>query len=972
MVLVASALHAQALPTRFATRDWIIDRWSTDQGLPQNTVLDIAQGTDGYLWLATYGGLVRFDGVRFTAFTTRDYPELGSDRVMRVRLARDGGLWIGTDRGLVRYRDGRFQEWTDAEGRPPGPTSGLFVDSTGAVWLSTELGGVSRFSHGIFERFHGNNADAGWASAVVMDGRGDAWVSQRGGILIKRPNSDQFERIDLHLGDNRVHGPIHVDRAGDVWFDADRDAVRLTPSGLRSAGIPTQNVADDGSGGLWAWTRDGIWHRAQSGIVSFAEGPFGGNFGAVHALFVDREGTLWLGTDTGGLLRLRQRVFKMFTVADGLARDPIAAIMRDRHGTLWVGSSCGPTTLIPGGGLPKTTRTLANPGCAFSFAEGADGSVWSGAYGGLVRVAPDGSQARIPDDSLPHNTVLALYADPDTSMWIGTLNGLVHYVRGHYRVYNKSDGLPSNEIHYVTRDRHGALWVGTVGGLARLDSARFRSWTTREGLPHNFVRAIYQDADGVWWIGTYGGGLARFDGKRFTAIGSRDGLFDDIVSAILEDDQGNLWMSGNRGIFRASRAALNAFAAGTAPQVASVGYGPSDGLMTSETNGGFEPSAWQDKNGRLWFATVSGLATIDPHDAVPRTDAPGVTIEAVNVDGKALATTGTITLPVGARYLQVDYTGLTSVAPEQLVFRYRLDGLDSAWQYVNGRRTAYYSQLPPGHYGFVVSAASRDGAWNADGQRITIVIPAPWYSTRWFRLLMIVAVVGLVFALVRRRIGRLHEQQRVQREYTRQLLSGQEAERRRLAGELHDSLGQDLLVMKNRAAMALGSAELPSALRSHLEEISQVASQAVQNTRDISHGLRPYQLDRLGLAAALRDLADHAGGAAGLDLHVEVDGVDDRFSADAATLVYRIAQEALTNILKHAAAKHASIVLQPQPDAVCLVISDDGRGTDLSAGPGFGLTGIRQRVHILAGTIQVKSAPGQGTILEITIPAAGV
>ncbi|HEY5219324.1 MAG TPA: ATP-binding protein, partial [Gemmatimonadaceae bacterium] len=517
-------------------------------------------------------------------------------------------------------------------------------------------------------------------------------------------------------------------------------------------------------------------------------------------------------------------------------------------------------------------------------------------------------------------------------------------------------------------DRQGVLWVGTVGGLARMEGQRFTSWTTRNGLPHNYVRAIYEDTDNVHWIGTYGGGLARFDGHRFVVYNRKNGLYDNIVSSILEDAHGNLWMSGNRGVFRASRRMLDAYAAGTIPQILSIGYGPSDGLLTAETNGGFEPAAWQDADGRLWYPTVRGLATVNPNDAVPNTHPPSVMVEALRADGRAYAVVGNVRVPVGTRSLEVDYTGLTSVAPEQLVFRYRLSGLNEDWQYVNDRRTAYYSGLRPGTYVFEVAAANRDGLWSADSEPLTLIVPPDWYQTLWFRVLAILVVVGTAVVLVRRRIAHLHAQQRVQREFSRQLIAAQEQERGRLAGELHDSLGQDLLVMKNRAAIALRAVGLDPALRAHLDEISEVASSAVQNAREISHALRPYQLDRLGLAAAIRDLGQRVAASGGPS--VDVDAAESDASAPSAQAIhlFRIVQEALNNILKHADAMHVTIRLHPDDTGLRLVISDDGRGMDMSTARGFGLTGIAQRVHLLGATLDVQSAPGRGTTLDIRVP----
>jgi signal transduction histidine kinase/ligand-binding sensor domain-containing protein len=969
LLVFSAALGAQTpQPARVATDRWVLDRWSSDQGLRQNTITSMVQTPDGYLWLGTFGGLVRFDGVRFTEFTTRHHPGLGSDRVMILAAGRHNELWIGTDRGLVRLASGEFREWTERDGRPAGHSNGLYADSTG-LWLTGSVGGLARFDGVRFERFGAPGHPDRMIGSIFPDRDGNLWISRGGGRIAVRRPSGVFDTLMIAAGGISSAEPQLHDRYGNLWTLTETGPHRWTGKSLEPFAIRGGGwIYEDGAGGYWLHNSRGVFHRDSAGHADSLLAADHPALRETRGLFVDREGTLWIRTTTYGLLRLRRRLFDMVMREDGLAVEQVTAILRNDLGELWVGSSCDKTTVFSKG----TARNFQHPGCVFSLAQTADGIMWGGSFaGGLNRVERSGRFTRLVHaDGLPNMVVLALHADPDTSLWIGTENGLGHLRHGVIRTYTVKDGLPAPQIHFITRDRRGALWVGTEGGLARLDGERFRSWTTADGLPHNYVRAVYQDADGIYWIGTYGGGLARFDGSTFVAISSREGLYDDVVSSILEDANGYLWMGGNRGVYRVHRRMLNDFARGAIPQVVCVGYGPSDGLLTPETNGGFQPSAWQDRDGRLWFATVRGLATVHPRDAAHNTSVPSVVVEGVSIDGSPAPTAGEVTLAAGSRYLEIRYAGLTSIAPELLLFRYRMEPIDTGWVYVGDRRTAYFSQLPPGAYHFTVSAASRDGVWNETGQSISFVVDAPWYAAWWFRVILAAAVAGGIALYVRARLARAHEQQRIQREFARQLLTGQETERRRLAGELHDSLGQDLLVMKNRATMALRSG-LDAAARAHIEEISAVASHAVQNAREISHALRPYQLDHFGLVEALRDLAEHASVGGGFTARLESDA-EVTLDPDAATHVYRIAQEALNNILKHADAHVALITLRSESNGVRLRISDDGKGTDVGRAMGFGLTGMAQRAQILGATFDVRSTPGAGTTIEVFVQRPAV
>jgi signal transduction histidine kinase/ligand-binding sensor domain-containing protein len=969
--LVAGSADGQAPPARLATQRWIIERWSSDQGLPQNTVSSIAQTPDGYLWIGTYGGLVRFDGVRFTPFTAEAYPVLGSNRVIVLRVGPDSTLWIGTDHTLVSYYRGEFREHGDSAGRPAGRSTFMFVDESG-VWLTTASGGLGHLPgrDATFERFTHRGVPDGWAGEIARDRSGNVWLhSRKAGFLVMRAGSQRFVAARIGANGIAATGPhtLAIAHDGNPILSTRLGHARWTGTALEPLRISGASLVRDHRGGYWSSDRRGVWHVDSLGKVEHAESH--ASTRNAFTMFADREGALWIGTFISGLVRLRQRVVQTYLRADGLGVEQVTAILRDSRDRLWVGSSCGATSMMTRGSF--TVRR--NPGCVYAITETPDGNLWFGNYGdGVTRMATDGSLSTLAHlrPSLPSTIVLALFADADNSIWIGTESGLSHYAGGKLRNYFVADGLPSLEIHFITRDRQGALWVGTGGGLARFDGSRFRAWTTRDGLPHNTVRAIHQDRDGVYWIGTYGGGITRFDGERFTTVSVAQGLYDNVVSAILEDGNGNLWMSGNRGIFRANRAHLNAFAEGRTTQVRSVGYGPSDGLLTPETNGGFQPSAWQDKDGRLWFATVRGLASIDPVVAAPRAEPPRIAIESFNVDGRAIARTGpgAIRLPVGTRYLEIAYTGLTSTAPERLAFRYKLERFDGDWVYANERRTAYYTGLPPGRYTFSVTAAGREGTWNDVPQQLSFVIPAPVLQTAWFRAVAALVAAAAAAAAVRARIARMHERERLQREFTRQVLRGQEQERGRLAGELHDSLGQDLLIMKTRATLALRAPDLPASLQPHIAEIATVAAQAVQHAREMSHGLRPHHLDNFGLAASLRDLAEHASAAG--SLRVEVTADDSRIHPDHAIQLFRIAQESLSNVLKHAQAAAVTILLRSDGDGVRLLVTDDGRGLSATEPKGFGLTGIQQRVHLLGGTLAIRSVPDAGTTIDVFVPAS--
>jgi signal transduction histidine kinase len=482
--------------------------------------------------------------------------------------------------------------------------------------------------------------------------------------------------------------------------------------------------------------------------------------------------------------------------------------------------------------------------------------------------------------------------------------------------------------------------------LARFTNGRFTNWTERDGLPSKFVRALYEDRDGVLWIGTYDGGLGRFKDGKFTRYTVREGMFDNGVFQILEDDRGQFWMSSNRGIHRVNKRELNEFAEGRRRAITSVSYGKSDGMLNAECNGGCWPAGLKTRDGKLWFPTQEGAAVIDPQALPTNSQPPSVVIEAVLLDRSPVAApresaadfpaqnNGALTrrpaasplrIPPDNLDLEIQYTALSFINSERLRFKYQLKGWDHDWVEAGTRRAAYYSHVEPGHYTFTVLAANSDGVWNETGASLALVVLPAWYETWWFRALLAAALAGVTFAFYRARIRRLQREQAAQQQFSRGLIESEEQERKRIAAELHDSLGQNLLVIKNRAAMA----KSPGASTSQeLDEIARLAAQSIEEVREISQNLRPYQLDRLGLTRALHGLVKKVSASSKLKCAAYITPVDRVFASEAETNLFRIVQEALNNVLKHSGATEARVVVERDETQVRLLIEDNGRGFD--------------------------------------------
>jgi signal transduction histidine kinase len=577
-----------------------------------------------------------------------------------------------------------------------------------------------------------------------------------------------------------------------------------------------------------------------------------------------------------------------------------------------------------------------------------------------------------------HHIVQAICEDREGALWFGADNGLVRYRNGVATSFTTRDGLAGDDVKVIIEGAAGTLWIGAYGGLTCLKDGKFTAYTERDGLPSNSVRALYEDRDGVLWIGTYDGGLGRLKGGRFTRYTTREGLFNDGVFQILEDARGNFWMSSNRGIQRVRKQELDDFAEGKQPSINSIAYGKSDGMLNAECNGGRWPAGIRARDGRLWFPTQDGAAVIEPETMRANPQPPSVLIESVLLDREPAPIAPqlrAVRVTPDKENVEIVYTALSFINSELIRFKYKLEGLDHDWTDVGTRRSVYYPHIPPGDYVFKVIAANSDGVWNTEGQSLRIVVLPPFYRTWWFGLLSLVALAGAATLAYRYRIRQFQQLQRAQQKFSQQLIESQEAERKRVAAELHDNLGQHLVVIKNLALMFLQKQVNGDARQ--VEDISATASQAISEVKEISYNLRPYQLDRIGLAKAIEALLKKAEAASGIRFVAAIDDLGGALPKESEINFYRIVQECLNNILKHSQATEATVTIRRSGDRLRMTIRDNGKGfTPGVAAPGahgFGLLGINERAQLLGGQAGIHSAPGQGatTTLEIALSQGG-
>ncbi|MFZ4619539.1 MAG: ligand-binding sensor domain-containing protein [Bacteroidota bacterium] len=966
-----------------------VDHWNIDNGLPQNTVKSLVQTSDGYIWFGTSGGLVRFDGISFTVFNTANTPLLTSDRILTLTEDHDGRLWIGLEEGgVITCFRGKFSIPEHLHELEKKTVLKIYSDSFGAVWIYSIPDLVTRLIGNDIQFFRGLNG-LNRGGGLFLDNHGKICVSTDKEFYQFTAGSFIPAKLNEAVGNDLAVAP-YWDRSGNLWTCRKQGALlcssaagvkRFTSSnGLLSTYL--RSIYQDMEGGVWIGSDAGLNLYDGTDLYGFTmdDGLKGLE---IISILEDTESNIWLGTKTSGLMRIKKKAFTTYRNTSIAAINNVTSVFGSRDGTVLFGVNCAGVNIIDSKGIVSNRIPISQleNGCIWSVFIDSKNTLWLGTWGGGLLRYPNFDPHRNVSGmvkrftGIPAEVVLTTMEGRDGSMWFGTLSdGLFRYRNDSLMSISMDGGKKKYEVRSLCEDRNGRIRIGTNEGLFTMRSVDDTLCIQEKSIPVVTIRAIYEDADSVLWVGTYGRGLFRVKNGSTVNFLQEQGLYDNLVSHILEDGSGWLWMGCNRGIFSVNKAQLARIAAGAKEEIISTLFTTADGMVNRETNGGFQPSAYKSPDGRLWFPTVNGVATVNPERVKRNSIIPPVVIERIRVDLQQRSVDTAVTVSETERIIEFNYTALSFSAPERLRFKYRMDGFDQEWNDAGNKREAVYMNMPSGSYSFNVIAANNDGVWNSVGAAIPVIVLPPFWQSLWFRSLIgfVLIVAGPSFYFLR--VKTLERRANAQEAFSRQLITSQEEERKKIAGEIHDSLSQNILLIKHRAQLALEMTSDPSRLIDQINEISALATETLEDTRKMSHELRPSHLDRLGLTLTLNYLMDTIANATTLTVEREINPVDGLLTKDDEIMVYRILQELINNVLKHAAATTLTVIIGIEEAHFRIFIQDDGKGFDpemmrtSKTTGGLGLSGITERIHLLNGTFSLISSPGKGTTFNILLP----
>ena len=940
--------------------------WRVQDGAP-GQITALAQTTDGYLWLATQIGLYRFDGVQFERYEPPAGEALPATSVSALHASPDGGLWVGFRYGAVSHIDGtRLSHYGQAQGLPSGTVFSFARDADGRLWAATFTGLVylqgGRW-HALGPRWQYPGRQA---RTVFVDAEGTLWVASEQGVAYLPRGGTQFQRVQARVGriSQIAQGPD-----GAIWIAEADGAVRALPvpgrpTPARTLPLASAGLLFDRDGALWATTLgDGLYRwtgEAASPFEGFRQRK-GLTSDYALPLLEDMEGTLWIGSSRG-LDRFRHANVVLAPLPDG-AHD--FAIVAEEGAAVLVGSRNRPLLRLKGG--RQETLPLAPPLTA-AYRD-PTGMVWLGGPKGIWTLH-DGTLA--PGVPLPvsrYSGVQAITRTSDGSVWV-SLNtpGLHRLQDGRWTHLRDLPGTREGASPLtLLPGADGRVWMGFAHNqIASMREGRLQVFGLPQGLDVGNVSALQQGRAGLWIGGERG--LARMRGDRIQTLRAQaDSPFRGI-SGIVETANGDLWLNGARGIVRIPAASIEAVFAGTSAAAYDL-FDFLDGLPGVPAQFRPIPTALQAGDGRLWFATTSGVVTIDP-DRIQRNPLPPpVSIHSLSVDGRPYRLeAGPLRLPAGARNLQIGYAALSLAIPERVRFRYRLEGYDQEWQEAGTRRVAYYTNPGPGDYVFRVLAANNDGVWNETGARIAFSIAPRYYQTTWFAAACVTAAAALLWVAYLLRLRRVSRQ-------IHDRLQERHRERERIARELHDTLLQSvqgLILRFHAVARSLGpGAPARDALDAVLERADDVMVEARDRVLDLRATARGGCLaDMFARMAAELE--------AGPELSIRVSEEGNRMPIDPIVQdeLLQIGREAMLNACRHAGARHIGIAIAQNAAYLAVSVHDDGRGIDpdvLDRGGReghWGLAGMRERAARIGARLDIASGPGEGTRVEVQVPAA--
>jgi signal transduction histidine kinase/ligand-binding sensor domain-containing protein len=972
------------------TQPFFVHLWQMEDGLPQSAIPAILQTSDGFLWICTYAGLVRFDGQHFKVFDEFNTPGLINSRVTCLFEDADGSLLIGHETGtLTRFKNGQFEPVEFHATWRNRTIDDINSDEHGDVWLFNADQQLARLRDGKILTPIGGGPFA--YGRLIKGDNGLLWVMNTGTISMMKNGELIPVNFDGLTPGTIIQGIAHS-RRGGFWIACEGHIKRW----YDHRWVEDLGAAPWGSGTLAAFLemKDGYLAAAtfdQDGQGLYLISPKGdatlfnraNKFSSdwIRCLYEDREGNLWAGSGNSGLAMVRHTEITAVNPPDSWQGRAVLSVCPGRDNSLWVGTEgAGIYRLQAGKWRHYDEEDGLSNMYVWSVLEDTFGRLWAGTWGyGLFERENDHFK---PLTVTSNFQVTALLQGHDGCLWVGTGAGLMKLQPDGQAVWSgPNNGSGWSQVKTILQDGTNQLWFGMAGGgLGCNVNGTFHQFRKSDGLSSDFINCLYRDADGALWIGTAGGGLDRFKNGHFASITTQQGLPNNEICDIENDGHGYFWISTRGGILRVSREALNDCVDGTVADLDCRIYGKYDGMPTIGCSGGFQPASCRTVDGRIWFPTGRGLVIIDPNDVKTNLLAAPVVIEQLSIDGiphDVAYSPAPLRIPPGQHRLEFSFAGLSFVAPEKVRYKFKLEGLEQDWVSDENISTATFNDVPPGKYTFQVTACNNDGIWNDAGAAFAFIVLPHFWQTAWFKMTVwfggVLIVSCGVWLDTRRRLHR-------KLEHTAHL-HALERERYRIAMDIHDHFGARLTQMTYLCQIIRRKINEPDLAISSLDNLHSTVRKVTREMDEIVWAVNPKHdtLDSLAIyfGKFAQEFLQSAGVRCRLNFPLMLPAW--RLTAETRHNLFLSFQEALNNVVKHAAATQVDVSLIIEQDSFKLIVQDNGHGFNSQAialevsnnsdrlSRGNGLTSMRQRQVEIGGSFDISSELGKGTKIVFTI-----
>jgi len=935
--------------------------WQASDGLPEQTVQAFAQTPDGFLWIGTSGGLVRFDGVHFLIFDRQNTPAIHENSIFCLMVSRDGALWMGTEGGgVVRLSGGRFESWTTKQGLSNDFVRALFQDASGTVWAGTD-NGLMQFAQGRFQRVDGTAAIPELSvHSIYQDRAGRLWAGGFRLACIER-GAARIYSLGAAFSQNQVKS-ITQTEDGTLWVGTVAGLDSMAPGQdqfrpVRGIVSTVRNLRQTSDGVLWIGTIGQGVFQMRDGRITHLLAPAYLPSNTVLSFFEDGEHNFWVGTQTG-MLRLTRSAVSIVAFPTPSDSD-FGTIYQDRDGSLWVASDR--LFQLKDGAFVPEKLSLPNGVHVRNVFRDRSGALWVGTDGSdLFRIA----NGRAEHFATLNSFIRVIAQAQDGSMWVGTDGGLNHIVslngKQTIHIYYVGIGLAYPSIRSLLIDHNGDLWVGTDRGINHMRGDSFLNDAAVAPLAQMKVWAIHEDSDGSIWFGTRDNGLYRLHDGKLAHFTVDDGLAGNAIYQILEDSVGHLWMSGPNGISLVNRHELDSQADSFSRHLALTFYSTADISGNTEIYGGTQSSGSIAAAGDVWFPTNLGPIHILPSER-RSLQPPPLSIQTVTADGRPQSMAGSISLRPGNGRLEFNFTPIRLGSQDGLRFRYMLEGFETNWSAPTAARSADYTNLPAGHYRFRAQVFDAGNPRAVSEASIAIEQRPFFYRTWWFISACLLLVALLIYVIYQYRL--------------RQVRARFEAvleERSRLAREMHDTVIQGCTgVSAVLEALAMDRAQ-EGADTSLMDFARQQLRGTIDEARDAVWNLRK-ESDAGSLGEKLESMTRQVSGEFQVPVAWSLNGTPFAVTEPVAHDILMVAREAVYNSMLHGHPARVDVALNYKSGELVLNLDDDGCGLDpqqIEKGSGhhFGLVGMRERIARSGGKFRLTSTPGKGVHIEARIP----